>query len=94
MQIDSQLVRKLAHLSRIQLSDSEVETFSHQLTSIADFVGTLSEVAGASDLRVRQISGLSNVWSADLPETSIAPDDIIRAFPERDDRTLSVPPIL
>lgn len=94
MQIDPQLVRKLAHLSRIQLSDNEVETFSHQLTSIADFVGKLSEVVGASDLRIRQISGLSNVWSADLPEDATPPDDILQAFPERDERTLSVPPIL
>mgnify|MGYP001576042539 CR=1 FL=1 len=39
--LDTSTVKKMAELSRIDLTDSQIDTFSHQLGDILDFVAKL-----------------------------------------------------
>jgi aspartyl-tRNA(Asn)/glutamyl-tRNA(Gln) amidotransferase subunit C len=42
--VNPELTRKIAHLSRLQLADEEVESYTNELSKILDFVAQLSEV--------------------------------------------------
>ncbi len=42
--VNPELTRKIAHLSRLQLSDGEIERYTSELAKILDFVAQLSEV--------------------------------------------------
>lgn len=42
--VNPELTRKIAHLSRLQLSDDEVERYTSELSKILDFVAQLTEV--------------------------------------------------
>ena len=44
MSIDNELVKKIARLSRISLSDEEIKNLSHELTNILDWIEQLSEL--------------------------------------------------
>ncbi len=42
--IDSDTVKKMAELSRIDLTESQIDTFSHQLSDILNYVQELPEI--------------------------------------------------
>lgn len=42
--VNPELTRKIAHLSRLKLTDDEVERYTSELSKILDFVAQLSEV--------------------------------------------------
>lgn len=42
--VNEKVTRKIAHLSRLKLSDQEVEQFTKELSKILDFVTQLKEV--------------------------------------------------
>ncbi len=42
--VNPELTRKIAHLSRLQLAEDEVERYTAELSKILDFVAQLSEV--------------------------------------------------
>ncbi len=44
MSIDNKLVKKIARLSRISLSDEEIKSLSLELTNILDWIEQLSEL--------------------------------------------------
>ena len=44
--IDKEVVRKVAHLARLELTQAEEEKFTPQLGSILDYVQQISELEG------------------------------------------------
>ena len=49
MKIDSEMVRHIAGLARLELSEAEVEMFTTQLTAIVEYVDKLKEVEGPAE---------------------------------------------
>ena len=49
MAISKEELKKLAELARIELSEKELDTFQHNITSILDFVSQVQEVSQKSD---------------------------------------------
>ena len=43
-QVNKDVTKKIAHLARLKLQDSEIEQFTQELGKILDFVAQLSEV--------------------------------------------------
>ena len=80
-------VLHLAKLCRIDLSDSEVDRFAPQLSSILDYVGKLREVdVDVAKEAVANITGLENVMRADELHTC-TPEErerILAQFPMRE----------
>jgi aspartyl-tRNA(Asn)/glutamyl-tRNA(Gln) amidotransferase subunit C len=58
-------VLKLARLSRLKLTDDEVETFRDQLSEILNYVEKLDEVDVAGLEPTYQVTGLKNVMRDD-----------------------------
>lgn len=58
-------VLKLARLSRLQLSDEEIEKFRQEISLVLDYVETLNNVNTAGLEPTSQVTGLVNVTRPD-----------------------------
>lgn len=58
-------VRHIAKLTKLNLSENEVEKFTGQLGSILDFFGQLQEVDTDKVEETSQVTGLANVTRTD-----------------------------
>lgn len=87
-------VRKLAALSRLSVSDAELETFSKEFEGILSYVGQIDElsVAGAGTER----PALRNVMREDGEphERGRYTKQLTAQFPEKDGDLLSVKQII
>lgn len=84
-------VLKLAHLSRISLSDDEVAEFSEELSSILQYVEQLSSVDVNGLEPTNQVTGLTNVMRTDeVIDYGYAPSDLLKNVPHTQDNQLKV----
>lgn len=85
----------LGTLSRIKLSDDEVEKLSGEITSILDYVSTIDEVVNEGALK-KEVGAVFNVFRED--EVTNQPGEYTEALldeaPERDGQYVKVKKIL
>jgi aspartyl-tRNA(Asn)/glutamyl-tRNA(Gln) amidotransferase subunit C len=92
--IDLELVRHIAKLSRIELSDEQVRTFGAQLASILDFFGKLQELDTSDVQPMAHAVEITNVFGADTPGESLGPSDALANAPQRDGDFFKVPKVI
>lgn len=85
----------LGNLSRIKLSDPEVDKLNGEIDAILDYVGTIDEIVAAGDL-TKQVGPIHNVFREDkvTNEPGSYTKDIVAAFPKSKDNYLEVEKIL
>lgn len=84
-------VQKLARLSRLQLSKSEVTTFKSELSAIVSYVEQLQKVDVEGLQPTSQVTGLTDVVRADeLIDYGVSPSDLLKNAPELEDNQLKV----
>ncbi|MBI1952344.1 Asp-tRNA(Asn)/Glu-tRNA(Gln) amidotransferase subunit GatC [Candidatus Saccharibacteria bacterium] len=72
-------VLKLAQLSRLKLTDEEIERLRGELSSILDYVETLDKVDVGDLEPTYQVTGLKNVMREDKPKDYQAkPEDLLK----------------
>lgn len=84
----------VARLARLALSDAEIETFTVQL---ADVLAHAAEVAALDTTGVRPTAHplpVLNVLRPDVPEPSLARDEVLGEAPEAENGRFKVPPVL
>ncbi len=75
-------VLKLAALSRLKLSDAEIEKFRGELSEILNYVETLDTVDTAGLEPTYQLTGLKNIMRADTAKDYIAkPVELLKQAP-------------
>lgn len=79
-------VLKLARLSRLKLTDEDVETFKKEINEILSYVEMLKEV-DTKDLKpTSQVTGLENVMRKDeIVDYKMSRDDLLKNVPESQD---------
>ena len=87
-------VIKLAKLSRIALSEAEVEKFQKNLDTVLSYVDELQKVDTQGLEEVNQVTGLVNVQRDDKVVVSENRDDIFGQAPEMKDGYFKVKAIL
>lgn len=85
----------LGSLSRIRLSDGEVEKFHQEIEAILGYVGKVKEIAAAAEADPA-VGAVHNVFRADkvTNEPGSFSADLIAAFPDREGNYLKVKKIL
>lgn len=80
-------VEHIASLARVRLTEKEKELFSHQLSSVLDYVNQLQEVSASGVVETAQVTGLENAMRKDEVKAceKKTRDRIVKNFPERDD---------
>lgn len=92
--IDQAQVRRVAVLSRLELSDAEVAQFSTQLSSIVEYIEKLNELDTDNVEPLAHCLPVHNVLREDVPKPSLSNDAALANAPEREDEYFKVPKIL
>ncbi|MHC4912271.1 MAG: Asp-tRNA(Asn)/Glu-tRNA(Gln) amidotransferase subunit GatC [Planctomycetota bacterium] len=92
--IDEAEVRKVAKLSRLELSDAEVAEFTGQLSAILDYVAKMNELDTEDVEPLAHCLAVSNVFRADCVKESLGTEKTLANAPERDGEFFKVPKIL
>jgi len=92
--IDSSLVRHIGKLSRIELTDEQVELFSRQLAGILEYFGKLQQLDTEGVEPMAHAVELSNVFGDDSPGESLKPSEALANAPQRDGDFFRVPKVI
>ncbi len=92
--IDQAQVRKVAKLSRLELTEAEVEEFTGQLSAILDYVEKMNELDTANIEPLAHCLPLSNVFRQDRVKESLGTEKTLGNAPQRDGEFFKVPKIL
>ncbi|HEX5838549.1 MAG TPA: Asp-tRNA(Asn)/Glu-tRNA(Gln) amidotransferase subunit GatC [Anaerolineales bacterium] len=90
-QVDEQLVREIALLARLDLSQEETEMFVSQFRDILDYVGILNEVDTDGVPPAYLSSANRSVTREDEVEESIPTDDFLANAPQTKDDFIVIP---
>ncbi len=82
--IDPAVVRHVADLARIALTDEEIERFTAQLSVVLDAVGKLREVDTERISPTASVLPLQNVLREDEPRSGLTVEEAMRNAPARD----------
>lgn len=87
-------VRHVALLSRLELSDEEVELYAGQLGKVLDYVNKLNalDTTNVEPMITAAITG--NVFREDEPQESIERSDALHSAPDHDDEYFRVPRVI
>jgi len=78
-------VKHIAELARIGLDEKEIEKFSHDLSSILDWIKQLEEVDTKDIKAVSHVTGLENISREDKNYDFGNEERIKKLFPEEKD---------
>jgi len=92
--IDQTQVRKVARLSRLELTEAEVAEFTGQLSAILDYVEKMNELDTTGVEPLAHCLPVSNVFRADCVKESLGTEKTLTNAPQRDGEFFKVPKIL
>ncbi|MHC4069821.1 MAG: Asp-tRNA(Asn)/Glu-tRNA(Gln) amidotransferase subunit GatC [Planctomycetota bacterium] len=92
--IDKSEVQKVAKLSRLELSETELEEFTSQLSAILDYVAKMNELDTENVEPLAHCLPISNVFREDKVKESLGTEKALANAPERDNEFFKVPKIL
>ena len=92
--IDEAQVRKVAQLSRLDLSDKEIAEATSHLSGILEYVEKLNEVDTSNVEPLAHCLPVSNVFRADEIKESLGTEKTLANAPQTDKDFFKVPKIL
>jgi aspartyl-tRNA(Asn)/glutamyl-tRNA(Gln) amidotransferase subunit C len=92
--ISREEVAHLARLSRLAVTEDELDTFAGQLDVILQAVARVGEVTAADIPPTSHSVPLTNVLRDDVPQPSLPRDEALSGAPDAEDGRFRVPRIL
>ena len=92
--IDKEQVRKVAKLSRLELTEAEIEEFTGQLSAILGYVEKMNELDTDSVEPLAHCLPVHNVFRRDGVKSSLGTEKALANAPQRDGEFFKVPKIL
>ncbi len=94
MALSADQVRWVAHLARLTLTQTELETMTRDLSAIVDYVNHLQKVNTEGVEPLAHALDLCNVFRGDEPAPSLTVDAALANAPDRDGDFYRVPAVL
>ena len=94
MKIDESVVRHVANLSRLAVSDQDVATLTAQMTDILGYAEQLQEVDMTDVPPTSHPFPFENVLRKDEPRQSLSRDAALSNAPDSDGEQVRVPAVL
>lgn len=91
IQVDEKLVRDIASLARLDLSQEETEMFVLQFKDILEYVGILNEVDTENVSPAYLVSNNKNQPREDAIEASVTTDEFLANAPQAKDEYVVIP---
>jgi len=93
--VDLDTVKHVAKLSRIELGENEIRTFSEQLNVILEHINELNEVNTDNvEPTSHSISGVKNVFRDDKLKGSLPQQEVLKNAPKQFKDFFGVPKII
>jgi len=92
--IDQAQVRKVAKLSRLDLTEEEIEEFTGQLSALLDYVAKMNELDTTNIEPLAHCLPISNIFREDKVKESLGTEKTLANAPQRDGEFFKVPKIL
>lgn len=92
--IDHAQVRKVAKLSRLDLTEAEIAEFASQLSAILDYMEKINELDTENVQPLAHCLPISNVFREDSVKESLGTEKTLANAPKRDGEFFKVPKIL
>ena len=92
--IDKTQAKKVAKLSRLDLSESEIEEFSAQLNAILEYVEKMNELNTDDVQPLAHCLPVSNCFRDDIVKESLGTEKTLSNAPQTDHEFFKVPKIL
>ena len=92
--IDSQLVRKVANLARLELTADEETQFTTQLGNILDYIEQLNQLDVTNVVPTTRAIDVSNITREDILQPYPEREAILNSAPQQEGDFFRVPKIL
>ena len=92
--IDADVVRHIGKLSRIEMTDEQVGTFTRQLSAILTYVDKLGELNTDGVEPMAHPLEMSNVLADDVPHVPLTAEQALANAPDRDGDFFKVPKVI
>ncbi len=92
--IGQEQVRKVAKLSRLELTEAEIEEFTSQLSAIPDYMEKMNELDTTDVEPLAPCLPITNVFREDSVNESLGTKTTLANAPQRDGEFFKVPKIL
>ena len=94
MALTPDIVKQVAYLARLTLSDEEVELFTRQLNDILNYVQKLNELDTADVPAMAHVLELENAFREDEIRDSLPLEEALANAPDRQKNSFAVPKII
>lgn len=94
MKITTEDVKYIAGLSRLFISDNEIEMFRGQLNSIIEYVEQLNSLDTSNVEPTSHVIPLNNVMRDDIPAASLPVEEALKNAPDSTEKFYRVPKII
>ena len=94
MSVSKEDVLHIAKLSKLNLTDEELEMYTNDLSSIVDFANQLSSIDVEGVKPTAHILNIQNVFRKDVMQASYDREEILKNAPSKDAGCVSVPKVV
>jgi aspartyl-tRNA(Asn)/glutamyl-tRNA(Gln) amidotransferase subunit C len=94
MSVDTDTVRRIAHLARVKVGEDEIPHLQGELNAILAFVEQLEEVNVDGVEPMTSVTPMEMKKRADVVTDGGIPDDIVRNAPAAEDHFFVVPKVV
>ncbi len=94
MSVSKEDVKHIAKLSKLDLTEQELEKYTNELSSIVDFANELSNIDVEGVKPTAHILDIKNVFRKDEVQPSYDREEILKNAPSKDAGCVSVPKVV
>ena len=94
MSVSKEDVKHIARLSKLDMTEQELEKYTNDLSSIVDFANELSNVNVEGVKPTAHILDIKNVFRKDEVQPSYDREEILKNAPSKDAGCVSVPRVV
>lgn len=94
MKVDKDTIKYIANLSKLKVSEDEIDKYSRELSQIVDFVSVLNEVDIEGLKPTAHVLDIYNVFRKDEVKPSFNKDDLLANAPSKEGECYSVPKVV
>jgi aspartyl-tRNA(Asn)/glutamyl-tRNA(Gln) amidotransferase subunit C len=87
-------VEHIATLARLEFSDEEKETFTHQLNSILAYVEQLNKLDTTNVEPLSHVIELGDAYREDVVRPGVTQDEALRNAPSKTEQFFKVPKVI
>lgn len=92
--LTKEAVERVAHLSRLEFTEDELEKQYEQLGSIIDMMDSLSEIDTTDVTPLNHVMNLQNVFREDIVHESMGVEKVLSNAPSENENMFQVPKIV